>query len=253
MFFISGKIKDSTHNLFDELSALTKLEDICQGRQGAIIVEPREDMSIPLVRTTTIYRTPVQKFEKLHHQIIQKIQKESGIDKLSFNNAMVEIYDSRYRKMKYHTDQALDLEDDSYICLFTCYDKESIEISNLRNFQIRDKETLDISEIYLENNSFVIFSTDFNQKHMHKIILESTKSKEKWLGITFRLSKTFIKFNNKVAYLNPTSLLLLATDEERKLFYQYKKEENQQIGYEYPKEIEYTISISDLLFPTFLN
>lgn len=40
---------------------------------------------------------------------------------------MIEIYDSKYRKIKFHTDQAFDLVEDSHICIFSCYNDINTE------------------------------------------------------------------------------------------------------------------------------
>jgi hypothetical protein len=71
---------------------------------------------------------------------------------------------------------------------------------------------------------------------------------DKWLGITFRLSKTYIEFVNEISYFYKTDKKLkLANEEETKEFYKMRQTENKSINFEYP-EINYTISESDLLF-----
>jgi len=40
--------------LFNELIKATKFEHICKGRQGGVLVKPK-DGAIPIVRTTTKY------------------------------------------------------------------------------------------------------------------------------------------------------------------------------------------------------
>lgn len=237
-------------NLFYQLSKATDFEDIVKGRKGTVLVNPENDL-IPLVRTTTNYEKPAQKFLKIHYDIIDKIKesfKESIKEKeLQFNNAMIEIYDSTYRKMKFHTDQSLDLNDDSYICLFSCYENDSNDLDDLRKLKIKNKITGDHSEILLENNSAVIFSTSENQHHLHKIVLESTRSNNKWLGITFRLSKTFIKFIDEIPYIYPKNIILkIASEDERKTLLMCKGNENFYDGFKYP-EINYTVSQSDMM------
>lgn len=139
--------------------------------------------------------------------------------------------------MKFHSDQSLDLVSDSYICLFSCYCDCNSE--NIRKLQI--------SEILLENNSIVLFSTSTNNTHLHKIILDSCETNNQWLGITFRLSKTFITFINELPFFHKTSkILTLANINEKNNFFKYKHLENINTEYCYP-EIYYTISISDLL------
>ena len=54
---------------------------------------------------------------KIHYDIIENIKKISGID-VKLNNALIEIYGSKYCTMGYHSDQSLDLDEKSYICIF---------------------------------------------------------------------------------------------------------------------------------------
>jgi hypothetical protein len=238
-------IIDIDLNLFDELSNSSNFEDICKGRKGAILVNYKNEL-VPIVRTTTIYNNPAQKFLQIHYDIMDKIGKRFK-ENIRFNNALIEIYDSSYRKMNFHTDQSLDLEDDSYICLFSCYENQSNNQADIRKLKIMNKVTKESSDILLENNSAVLFSTSTNHKHLHKIILESNTSKNKWLGITFRLSKTFIKFIDNVPYFNLSNKILsIANINEKKEFMKYKGNENINIEYIYP-EILYTISKSDLM------
>lgn len=68
-----------------------------------------------------------------------------------------------------------------------------------------------------------------------------------WLGITFRLSKRLIRFENGIPYFNNNNIQLrLGTKEERKLFNKEKGLENQKINHQYP-DIDFTVSPSDLL------
>lgn len=253
-------IIDPQYNVFQQLLKTIDFEDIANGRKGAIIVDYKND-SIPIVRTTTIYNKPVQKFEPICYDIIELIKKTSNINNLEFNNAMVEIYDSRYRTMRYHSDQLLDLANDSYICLFSCYEHPIVNDTidkNLRKLVIKKKYTNGSFEIVLNNNSIVIFSTKTNSEHLHKKILESKLNKlnksnknmdNRWLGITFRLSKTFVQFiNNKPIFFPSNIALVLANEEQRKEFYRLRGLENLIIDYKYPySEINYTISMSDIM------
>jgi len=238
-------VLDINRNLFEELSTLTNFEDVCPGRVGAVIVDYKDGL-IPIVRTTTAYKKPVQRFAPVHYYIIDTIKKKQFEEDhdIHFNNAMVEIYTSQYCRMGFHTDQALDLENNSYICLFSCYENEP---SELRKLKIKNKVTKECSEILLENNSAVLFSTPTNRDHVHKIVLESPKSNNRWLGITFRLSKTFIRFNDGVPYLHHNNeVLRVADNKERGEFLHLKGRENSQRSYVYP-EINYTINESDTL------
>lgn len=203
--FIINNDNDDT-DLFTQLSKSANFENICKGRRGAILVDPLND-TIPIVRTTTIYKNPPSKFLQIHHQIINQIPN------ITFNNAMIEIYTPKYRRMGFHTDQSLDLQPNSHICLFSCYENNSNAQNNIRKLKVQNKITKKYSEIQLNNNSIVIFSTQTNQENVHKIVLESHKSTTRWLGITFRLSKTYIKFINKIPHFVTTNILLTsATD-----------------------------------------
>lgn len=235
-------------NIFDELESIIEYEDVTYGRKGANIVDSKDGL-IPIVRTTTIYNRPAQRFLPIHVDIVQKIKTVSGIDNLDVNNALVEIYDQRYRKMGFHTDQSLDLQPNSYICIFSCYENKDVPKEHLRRLVIQNKNDGPEREILLEHNSVVIFSTATNQQHRHKIIINprSYNYANRWLGITFRLSKTFIKFIDGVPYFDLTGTVLkLANQYELKEFSALKGKENKETSFEYPV-IEYTNSPSDLM------
>jgi nitrogen regulatory protein PII-like uncharacterized protein len=236
-------VLDEKTNMFNDLSNSVNFEHITKGRQGAVLSKCQNN-TVPIVRTTTIYKNPTQQFTNFHDKLMEQIKNISKIDKLYFNNALIEIYNNDYRNMSLHSDQALDLEEDSYICLFTCYDNK--DTKELRKLIVKEKATQKITEIILDNNSFVIFSTSVNKSFLHKIILDSkTSTKDQWLGITFRLSKTFIKFENEIPHIN-NDIFRLANDKEKKEFYYFKKLENEDINYKYPF-INYTISVNDIL------
>lgn len=240
---------DFSTNLFDELSNSIEFENIANGRMGANLFDLKENNLIPLVRTTTVYKKPSQKFLLIHLSIIEKINKMSNFGNIKLNNALIEIYDSKYTNMKLHSDQSLDLEPNSYICIFSCYSNP--ESKSIRKLKVKEKNSGSIKEYILNHNSVTAFSLETNQKHLHKIILENNdkSDKNKWLGITFRLSKTYINFINEVPYFYQTKTKLrLANDTEKKEFYKFRSEENQSIHFEYPF-IEYTICHSDLIEP----
>lgn len=234
-------------NLFDELSRQTQFEFIGHGRnrKGAVLVDCKNDL-IPLVRTTTNYKNPAQLFSKLHNNIIENIKKITENNKLQFNNALIEIYDSRYYTMGEHSDQALDLAKNSCIAIFSCYNDPMT--TNVRKLKIKEKEKDNYSEISLSHNSIVLFSLETNSNHLHKIVLDNINNNDtKWLGITFRLSKTFIKFVNEIPYFYPTDIeLRLAKKNEAHEFYKLRSLENKLTHFEYPKS-DYTVSISDLM------
>jgi hypothetical protein len=230
-------------NLFTQLSESADFENITKDRLGANLVDYQNGL-IPIVRTTTSYHKSNQKFLPIHCDIIESIKKASNINDLNFNNAMIEIYSLKYRTMNFHTDQSLDLEDNSYICIFSCYDKIP---DFTRKLVIKNKLTNELSEVSLEHNSIVLFSTKTNKQFVHKIILDQFKLDNRWLGITFRLSKTFIKFINEIPYFCSNNKTLKLVNKDQLIeFRKYKHDENLQIDFSYP-EIDYTISVGDLI------
>lgn len=235
------------NNLFDELSQSANFEIITKGRKGANLFIPKID-SIPLVRTTTIYQNKSSPFLSIHYNIFNKIKNTFPFLDIDFNNALIEIYDDNYCTMGFHSDQSLDLDDNSFIGIFSCYESPNNIISN-RKLKIQNKFDKSQSEISLEHNSVVLFSTKTNKHHLHKIILDN-KNNTLWLGITFRLSKTYINFRNNIPFLllpeNYDIELTLATDDEKRQFYKLRGLENKNINHEYPN-ITYTINPSDLL------
>lgn len=226
---------------FNDLIDNIIFEDICNGRKGAVMVDYKNNM-IPIIRTTTKYNNPVQEFNSNHYKLINDIQKLINNYSINFNNALIEIYNSKYRKMNFHTDQSLDINDDSYICIYSCYNNK---IAN-RKLITKNKTTNEIKEYLLDNNSIILFSTNINKQYLHKIISSNNNTNE-WLGITFRLSKTFIEFIDEIPYiLNNNKKLYMASNDEQKQFMINKSNENKEINYIYP-ETNYTISPSDLL------
>jgi len=228
--FIKNKLENNEF-CYNTLEQSFNFSTIGKGRRAANLVELNENFEIPIVRTTTVYEQPAEKF----------------------NNALIEIYEEAYNSMRFHSDQALDLEPNSYICIFSCYKS----LNNLRKLVVKNKfQNKIVDEILLDDNSIVLFSLDTNSTHLHQIknveneMNNTIEEKNNWLGITFRLSKTFVKFdetNMKIPMLiRSNKPLRLANEEEKKEFYRMRKNENNQIKFEYP-ELDYTISISDCL------
>lgn len=234
------------NNIFKQLLGATIFEDIVPGRKGAnlLVVDDR----IPLVRTTTNYTKPAQKIKPIHKKIMDKIIKKFGKD-INFNNIMIELYTSDYRKMGWHTDQAQDLEKDSYICLFSCYEKDT-KPEDIRKLKIKNKKDDSCIEIFMHDSSAILFSAETNSNHLHKIVLDSVKpSNNRWIGMTMRLSKTFIKFiDNRPVFINNLKELKKATTEDIKTIRKLKKEENLNIEFNYP-ELDFSLSDSDFTVP----
>jgi hypothetical protein len=163
---------------------------------------------------------------------------------------MLEVYDSRYRTMKFHTDQALDLNPDSYICLFSCYEHGSD--SHPRILTVKNKDSGEEFEVQLLHHSVVVFSTATNQKHLHKIEGRDLPKNHnnRWMGFTLRLAKLSVKFVDGVPHLisdqSQQGELTIATEEERRAFFGYKGSENKSTDFQWP-EIQYTISPSDCM------
>lgn len=243
------------HNLFNELSNTINFENVGKGRLGNHLIQA-SNKGIPIIRTTTQYNIPAHNFSSIHNKIIDTVNDTiKSLPSMNFNNALIEVYDSSYTKMKYHSDQSLDLADNSYIGLFSCYEKPNeLTEHNIRKLKIKDKTTNDEFEIPLTHNSFILFSISANSRFFHKIILEqltqkkTLKTENKWLGITFRESKTFINFKNNLPYLINDKLLELANEEQSKTYYKLRGEENRNTGFIYPK-IDYTLNKADTIIP----
>jgi len=210
---------------FLELSK-SSFEEITIGRYGAIL----KNKDNTVVRTTTKYNTKPQPFQDIHYDIINAIQTKFT-EKMCFNNAMIEMYTDDYRSMGFHSDQALDLDPDSFIAIYSCYSNP--EKGGFRTLIIKEKGGSDNFEIPMLHNSVIIFSVQNNSKYLHKIILKQCR-KNTWLGITFRLSRTIDK------------KLRLANQEEKREFFRLRKLENTSIDFSW-SDIDYTISPSDLL------
>jgi len=306
------KLDDS--NLFGTLEKSVRLETTGRGRQAALLTrvqspldpmmwmidsltltlddsdQKKNQVVAPIVRSTLKLKQSAHAFSAVHHQLISEIQTQCKTKKkIDFNHAMMEIYDSRYRTMGFHSDQALDLDSSSYIALFSCYSDPATK--NLRELVIVNKHrpvfwflfcifliswiwrmvdpkrafaplllvlmmkfvqawndfVLPTTKtILLEHHSVVLFSTQENATHLHKIILselDNDNDQSRWLGLTFRFSKTWIR------YPNPKNLTL-ATQEQAKIFYACKHLENTTRGLlEYPSQMNYTVSPGDLLPP----
>jgi hypothetical protein len=247
---------------FNDLVEGINFEFITKGREGANLFYSNSEQ-IPLVRTTSIYSNPIQKFNSFHLEIINKIKSEAktqfNLDIPELNNSLVEIYNDEYKTMGLHSDHSLDLELNSFICIYSFYSNP--ESKSMRKLEIINKKNKEKKSIYLAHNSVVIFDTKTNQSNLHKIILveqdpnpNTNSNPNTWFGLTLRTSKTFIEFLDSKPYLinKKTPIikteLKFATLEEKKTFYKLRSDENKSLYYEYPL-IPYTISPSDLISP----
>lgn len=247
-------------DLFKELSSTVDFEELGKGRKGNHLVKV-DGAHVPLVRTTSRYNKPAHQFSETHDFIVNTIldSAKNEVDMQSasgaFNNALIEIYDKRYYKMKYHSDQALDLESDSFVALYSCYERpEELEPPLLRRLRVKDKVTNKEHEFSLDHNSVILFSISTNSKYQHKIILDASSNKKdflednRWLGITFRKSKTIIQFKGNRPCFRSGEELRLADENQQREFYELRGAENKSMDFKYPW-IGYTLSESDLLFP----
>ncbi|WP_431684087.1 hypothetical protein [Kitasatospora sp. KL5] len=235
-------------NIFAELSASARLEDVGKGRRGAVLTKADEADGVPLVRTTTRYGSPAQRFRAVHERLARRIQERAALS-VGFNNALVECYTNAYRTMGSHCDQALDLADDSFIAVFSCY--RHPEAGPRRKLIFESKESgVDKFEIPLAHNSVVAFSVDSNRRLRHKIVMDATvpTADNQWLGVTFRTSKTFVRFRDGHAYLPQGARLMSADDEQSAEFYRLRRRENDETDFTYPL-LTYTVSESDLMPP----
>lgn len=259
---------NNKNNIFNLLKDNIIFETICKGRIACNLCF-KNNNEYSLVRTTTKYINKIQEFTRHHLHIINLIKNElkhmNNNYNININNAMIEIYNNEYKTMGYHTDQMQDLENNSLICIYSCYSNpisysprilriiNKLETKgNTNKTYIKDLNKQEYEDIKLGHNSILVFSTKWNKEHLHKIILDNTNGinnniNSDWLGITFRVSKTPVKFINNIPYFKNTNKeLKLASNDESKEFYKLKSEENKKIDFKYP-ELYFTISKSDLL------
>ncbi|MFE1546265.1 alpha-ketoglutarate-dependent dioxygenase AlkB [Streptomyces sp. NPDC058718] len=239
-------------NLFEELTASVRWEDVGKGRRGAVLARVDEAGGVPLVRTTTRYSNPTQRFRAVHEQLAQQIQERTALS-VGFNNALIETYTNAYTKMGSHSDQALDLTDESFIAVFSCYQHPEAGPPRKLIFESKGPDAKadgERFEIPLAHNSVVAFSVDANRRLRHRIVLDAPlqAADNQWLGVTFRTSKTFVRFRDGHAYLPQGERLVSADDEQSREFYQLRRRENQETDFRYPL-LTYTISESDLMPP----
>ncbi|MFJ6052161.1 alpha-ketoglutarate-dependent dioxygenase AlkB [Streptomyces sp. NPDC092307] len=236
-------------DLFAELSASARLEDVGKGRQGAVLTRIDGAQGVPLVRTTTRYGSPAQPFRAVHERLAQRIQERTAIP-IGFNNALVERYTDAYRTMGGHSDQALDLAEGSFIAVFSCYRNPEAGPSRKLMFASKAGGESDTFEIPLGHNGVVAFSVASNRRFTHRIVLDTSvpATDNQWLGVTFRTSKTLVRFRDGHAYLPQGVRLTSADEEQAREFYRLRRRENEEVDFVYPP-LTYTVSESDLLPP----
>jgi hypothetical protein len=236
-------------HLFERLFASVRFEDVGKGRLGATLIKTDDTGDVPLVRTTTRYGTPAQRFRAVHERLAQRIH-ERAAPVGDFNNALVESYTNAYTTMGSHSDQALDLADGSFIAVFTCYERPEL-VDSPRKLIVEPKGAGgDGFEVPLTHNSVVVFSVDTNRRFKHRIVLDAPAHavENRWLGVTFRTSKTFVRFRDGHPYFPDGTRLTSADDEQRREFYRLRRRENTETDFTYPR-LTYTVSESDLMPP----
>lgn len=235
-------------NLFAELSASARWEDLGKGRRGATLTKVDASGGVPLVRTTTRYASPAQHFRAVHERLAQQIQECAALS-VGFNNALIESYTNAYRTMGSHSDQALDLADGSFIAVFSCYQDPEAGPSRKLIFEAKGSGG-ERFEIPLAHHSIVAFSVESNRRLQHRIVWDppARTADNPWLGVTFRTSKTSVRFRDGQVHLPQGARLMSADDEQRQEFYRLRRRENKETDFVYPS-LTYTISESDLLPP----
>lgn len=228
---------------FEALSDGVRFESVGRGRLGAVMMVIAPDGTLPIMRSTTKYYCPHQEMTPAMLKLRDAIS--DNIPFSHFNNALVEQYTHEYRTMGAHSDMAIDLAEDSWICLFTCYDN-SLEV-DLRKLVVTDKTTGVSKDFILHHNSIVWFSTDTNRTHKHAIVaLDNVpkKSSSTWLGITFRCSKRSVTHDEGHVFLETGEELTLATTRQ---MYKERSEENATCGVFTYSCQNVTVSPSDLM------
>ncbi len=219
---------------FYKLEAAHGWEEYDGKRQGRVLVDLGNG-TVPIMRTTTVNKKHGEVFGELHKGLIRSIE-DGMCETVRFNSAAAELYEPGYKKMRFHSDQGLDLAPGSCICIFSCYSNP--DEPNPRRLVVRDKVTGATSSMPLSQNSVVAFDTATNARYVHKIAGSGCQSR--WLGLTFRESKTFI--DDKGCFVSNGEEMTLATKEEKKEFCRMKNLENLSVGFVYP-EINYTLDL----------
>mmetsp|Transcript_21064 Transcript_21064/g.32155 ORF Transcript_21064/g.32155 Transcript_21064/m.32155 type:complete len:714 (+) Transcript_21064:94-2235(+) len=240
-------------SIFEELAASVRFEDVGKGRKGTVLVQPEEGKGVPIIRTTTQYAAAAHRFEPVHARLAQQIQASAGLPAgVGFNNALIEVYTNEYVTMGFHSDQAQDMQDNTFIALFSCYKNPELTAPTPpRKLVVESKDGGGTVEIPLAHNTVVVWSLDANRRFRHKIVLDTTlhPPKNEWLGVTFRTSSTFVQVRGeREAVFEDGSPLTLANAAQRTEFFKLRGRENKELDFVWPK-LAYTISESDMVLP----
>jgi hypothetical protein len=242
---------------FDALAAGVRFQDVASGRRGAVLVECSPSShggGVPLVRTTSKYVMAPQHFAQAHSGLARHVEALAGLH-TPFNNALIETYTNAYATMGFHSDQAQDLADGTWIAVYSCYRNGALATSRgpPRKLVVKSKVDGSVLEIPMVHSSVILFSIDTNRHFCHKIVLDyacSTPENE-WLGVTLRTSKTFLRFGEAgtaSACFEDGTPLAMASEEQQRQFYKLRGQENATTDFVYPI-FSYTVSQSDTLPP----
>ena len=234
--------------LFAELSASARLEELGKGRRGAVLVATDDLRGVPIVRTTTAYTLPAQRFRPIHAALARQIRARASLA-VAFNNALLEVYTGAYTTMRAHSDQALDLDEAGEIALFSCYERPGAGPS--RRLMVESKQPGGPSFVVpLVHGGVVVFSADTNRRFRHRIVPDPAAGEPDnvWLGVTFRASKTWVHVHDGQPRLADGTPLTAADDEQRREFLRLRRRENEETDFVYPR-VTWTLSPSDLWPP----
>ena len=95
----------------------------------------------------------------------------------------------------------------------------------------------------------VVFSLETNRRFRHAIRLRPSAPDADWLGLTFRTSKTHLRFLDGRACFSDGRPLVLADDAQRRTFFALRRRENLESDFGYPS-LDFTVSASDLVPPS---
>ncbi|GLW74013.1 hypothetical protein Kpho02_63110 [Kitasatospora phosalacinea] len=236
-------------DLFAELSAATRWEEVGKGRCSAVLVRPDAAGGVPLVRTTARYAHPAQRFRPVHAWLAEQVRERAGLPD-AFDNALAEVYTRAYTRMGAHSDLALDLAEGSSIAVFSCYRDAAAVLPRTLRVQAKEDGGGEF-EVPLLHHGVVVFSVAANRRLRHRIVLDppARAVDNEWLGVTFRTSRTRLDFRDGRPHLpDGQGELTLATEEQRSEFHRLRRRENAESDFRYPP-LAYTVSESDLLPP----
>nr|WP_202523411.1 hypothetical protein [Kitasatospora sp. SID7827] len=238
----------SGRDLFAELAAATRWEEVGPGRRAAVLVRPGADGRVPLVRTTARYAQPAQRFRPVHARLADRIRELAGPGE-EFDNALAEVYTRAYTRMGAHSDLALDLAEGSSIAVFSCYRNGGAGATRTLVLEPKEGQPGERTAVPLVQHGVVVFSVEANRRMRHRILLEppARAADDEWLGVTYRTSRTRLRHRDGRAHL-PHGELTAATEEQQREFHRLRRRENAEPDFRYPP-LSYTVSASDLLPP----